>query len=130
MFLNSLHLRFGAMAAGVLLVGGYLLFGGTTGGEMIIQLDYSMYPEVFEGAEVEIDGNVVGELRRHGQITRSGFEVGKGSHTVRVLHPEFRCEPARIAMEMPGQKARFMLDLEERYDRQDGSSRTTISIRM
>jgi len=43
---------------------------------------------------VEIDGQVVGELKRFGNATRTSFAVKDGRHTVKVIHPEFACRPA------------------------------------
>ena len=126
MYLNSIHMRVGAIAAGVLLLAGYMMFGGSMGNEMIVQLDFSLYPELFEGSRVEIDGKLVGELKTYGQANRSGFEVNKGEHVVRIVHPEFGCEPRTVNMELPGQKTRLMLDLQELYNSSDRSSRMTI----
>ena len=116
MQLNMMHLRIASMVGGVLLVGFFLLSGGSFGGETIIQLDFGMYPELFEGAKVEIDGKIVGELKSYGQANRSGFEVSKGEHTIRIVHPEIDCMPTKVVLDKAGQKARFMLDLQEFYD--------------
>jgi len=124
MQLNALHMRLGAMAGGILLVTFFIVSGGTLGDRPVIQLDFSMYPEEFEGLPVEIDGKVVGKLQRYGQAMRSGFEVRKGRHTVRVVHPEFDCEPLALELDKPGEKARILIDLTERYD--DGRARTAI----
>jgi len=122
MQLNALHMRFGAIAGGIIVAAIFFLSGGSLGGERIIQLDFSLYPDVFEGCEVEIDGKVVGTLERIGQATRNGFKVRKGKHTVRVLHAELDSQAAEVALERPGEKARLMLDLESRYDSRGGSS--------
>ena len=116
MFLNSLHLRFGLLAAGAVLLAIFLLAGGSLGSPEIIQLDFSMYPEVFEGCDVEIDGRVVGRLERYGQAMRSGFEVNEGQHVVRVLHDEFGSQPIEVDITSTGQKVRLMLDIFQRYD--------------
>jgi len=122
MQLNALHMRFGAIAAGVILTGIFFLSGGSLGGDRIIQLDFGLYPEVFEGCQVEIDGKVVGTLERVGQATRNGFKVRRGKHTVRVLHPELESRPAEIALERPGEKARILLDIVSEYDERGGST--------
>lgn len=129
MQLNSLHMRVGAMAAGVLLAGLFVLSGGSFGGQAVIQLDFSMYPEDFEGLEVEIDGKVVGALERHGQALRSGFEVSKGEHRVRVLHPELECEPVTVHLDRPGQKARLLMEIQSRIDDR-GNQIATIALNL
>lgn len=128
MQLNALHIRGGLIVAGVVLLGLFVAMGGSLGGERIIQLDFGMYPEIFEGSEVEIDGKVVGQLQRYGQATRSGFEVKKGRHTVRVIHPELDCDPIKVNVEGAGEKARLLLDLQERYDKSTRESRTVITL--
>jgi hypothetical protein len=115
MFLNALHMRIAAIAGGVILLGVFFLFGGSFGSPEVIQLDFGMYPEVFEGAEVEIDGRVVGTLERTGQATRAGFKVKQGKHVVRVLHAKFESEDMQIEVRK-GEKVRVMLDMVERYD--------------
>lgn len=126
MQLNALHIRFGLIGAGVVLLVGYLIAGGSLSSPEVIQLDFSMYPEVFEGCDVEIDGQVVGQLEPYGRTMRAGFEVKKGRHVVRVLHEEFDSVPLEVDVSKPGQKARLMLDLVEQYD--DGRIRTAIAM--
>jgi hypothetical protein len=130
MQLNAIHMRFGAIAGGIVLFFGYLMCGGSFGGDRIVQLDFSMYPELFEGLEVEIDGQVVGKLESVGQATRSGFKVGKGEHRVRVLHPEYASEPLTVVLEKPGEKARLLLDLAEVYDSDRRRSKTAIVLQL
>jgi hypothetical protein len=120
-------MRFGAIAAGVLLLGFFLLSGGSFGGDRIVQIDFGMYPDLLEGSRVEIDGKIVGELKPYGQNPKSGFEVGKGKHTVRVIHPEFDCEPIEVDLGKPGEKVRLMLDLGERYDEARRATETVIT---
>jgi hypothetical protein len=117
--MNLIHMRFAAIAAGVVVLGLYLLLGGSLGQPEVIQLDYSMYPDQLEGAQVEIDGRVVGKLEATGQTSRSGFEVQQGRHVVRVLHPEIPAE--EIALDVrKGEKVRLLLDLVARYDERTG----------
>lgn len=128
MYLNSPHLRFGAIAAGVLLLGGYLLLGGPLGGDRIVLLDFSMYPEVFEGCEVEIDGEVAGMLRADGRSLRTEFEVRRGEHVLRIRHPQYDSQQVTVNMESPSEKARLVLDLEERFDHRTRSPKLLITI--
>ena len=95
--MNALHMRFAAIAGGILLLGFFILSGGSLGSPEVIQIDFGMYPEVFEGAEVEIDGKVVGTLERTGQATRAGFKVEEGKHVVRVLH-EHESAPVAVTL--------------------------------
>jgi hypothetical protein len=125
MVLNALHMRFALIGLGVVGLGCYLLFGGSLGSPEIIQLDFSMYPEVLEGCDVEIDGKVVGRLERYGQAMRSGFKVKQGKHVVRVLHDEYESQSIEVDVSKPGEKARLMLDMIERYDEQ-GTAKTLI----
>ena len=128
MQLNALHMRLGAIAAGILLVGFFIVSGGSFGDENVIQLDFSLYPEDFEGSGVEIDGELVGTLERFGQAMRSGFEVSPGEHAVRIAHPRFDCDPIRVRLERPGEKIRIMLDFESRQNPDHGRPRTMIAM--
>ena len=128
MQLNALHMRFAAIAGGILLLAGYTLCGGSFGGDRIVQIDFGMDPDYFEGMQVEIDGRIAGKLRVHGQVARTGFEVGKGTHRVRVIHPEIESEPVSLDMQAPGQTARLMLQIVERYDSETRTSRPVLSL--
>ena len=125
MQLNALHMRFGLIGAGVIVLAIYLLSGRTLGQPEVVQLDFGMYPEVFEGAGVEIDGKVVGKLEGTGEIMRAGFKVSRGKHVVRVLHPKYESERMEVDVSKPGQKVRLMLDLREHAD---ASGRMTTAI--
>jgi hypothetical protein len=94
----------------------------------VIQIDFGMYPEVFEGAEVEIDGKVVGTLERTGQATRAGFKVKEGKHVVRVLHAELGSQEMQVEVR-PGEKVRVMLDMVEHYDSRTRTGATVIGAR-
>jgi hypothetical protein len=92
-----------------------------------ISIDFSMYPEEFEGLEVEIDGEVVGRLEPVGQYRRNGFTVMKGTHTVRVLHPEYDCPPVEVNADNAALDVILMMDIGERYD-EKGGYRTVIDL--
>jgi hypothetical protein len=124
MQLNALHMRFAAIAVGIVIVGGYFMCGGSDG--TIVQIDFSIDPDWLAGAAVEIDGKIVGKLALVGGAARNGFEVRKGSHRVRVVHEEMDCEPLELTLNKPGQKARLILDVTERYDERSGSSKTML----
>lgn len=128
MAMNALHMRFAAIAGGILLLGFFILSGGSLGSPEVIQIDFGMYPEVFEGAEVEIDGKVVGRLERTGQATRAGFKVEEGKHVVRVLHDELGSQEMQVEVRK-GEKVRVMLDMVELYDRESRTGATVIGAR-
>lgn len=127
--LRALHTRIGLGVAGLLIVGGILVVRGNLAPPNVVQLDFAMYPEIFEGCDVEIDGEIVGSLKTHGATMRTGFDVELGRHDVRVLHPEYDCEPAKVHIELEGQKTRLMMDLEDVYDRRTRKSKTMIVLR-
>ena len=85
-----------------------------------ISIEFGMYPEMFEGLDVRIDGEVAGKLVKTGQATRVSFPVTPGMHEVTVDHPEIECQPRRVDAQLRGQKVRLMLELEERAST-DGS---------
>jgi hypothetical protein len=107
---NWARLWFGWLGAVVVVLVIFFMMGGRFTPETgAIQIDFSMDEKTFVGLEVEIDGEVVGELKHFGAMMRSGFEVEPGEHEVRVLHPEFRCEPARVEVEA-GEGVLLLLD--------------------
>jgi hypothetical protein len=98
------------LGAGVVTLAIFFLMGGSfTPSKGAIQIDFSLDEKLFAGLDVEIDGEVVGKLKPFGAMMRSGFEVEPGEHEVRVLHPEFRCEPARVEVEA-GEGVLLLLD--------------------
>jgi hypothetical protein len=103
------HYRFLGIMLGVTFVFVYLLMGGPLSNPSVVQLDFSMYPEDFEGLEVEIDGKVVGKLQKYGQRSVSGFEVDEGIHLVRVVSTELDCPPMKVKVG-ESEKVRLMLD--------------------
>ncbi len=126
MQLNALHMRFGAIGGGILLLVGFSIFGGSWGGEAVVQIDFSIDPEFCEGLEVAIDDEVVGRLTMHGNVARTGFEVERGEHSVLVRHPSMGSEPATVTLAGPGQKTRLMLQIDSRYDSELGRDRPTL----
>jgi hypothetical protein len=65
--------------------------GGGGQGKIVI-----IYHEEFDGLEVEIDGKVVGKLKKFGENPRTAFLVSKGDHTIRVLHPTLASTPEKV----------------------------------
>lgn len=128
MFLNLSRLRLGAMVAGLLLVVAWFAFGGKTGTETRISIEFGTDPDSLVGAEVEIDGKPVGKLERIGRATRYAFEVDPGEHTVRVVQPGFDGRPARVRVEGPGQALMLLAEIEPSYD-PGGSGRPVLVLR-
>ena len=95
--------------AGVITLLLYLVLGGSLSNPSVIQIDFAMYPEDFEGLDVEIDGKVVGKLQKYGQRMVSGFEVDKGVHLVRIDSPDVGCPPIKVTVD-ESEKVRLMLD--------------------
>lgn len=110
MFLNIFKVR-GVMAiAGIVVMIGYFVMGGSFGATNSVMIEFGMYPEEFEGCEVEIDGEVVGKLQMFGQATRTAFAVKDGRHTIRVIHPEFVCDSRTITSGVGGSSVMLILD--------------------
>lgn len=113
MYLSVWRMRIAAIAVGFLLFGWMVASGAMPGlfGRGSIQIEYGLYPEIFEGLTVEIDGEDVGTLRRFGQARRTGFEVAAGSHEIRVLHPEMPSQSRTVEVEAGGMPSLLILDL-------------------
>lgn len=94
MFVNIFWVRVALVAVPIMAMLGFLMSGGSFGQKSSIVIEYGIEAALFEGSEVEIDGQVVGELKRFGNASRTAFAVKDGRHTVKVLHPEFDCRPA------------------------------------
>jgi hypothetical protein len=127
MHLNLSRVHMGALGGGVVLMMAFWMCGGLSDAP-VVQIEFGMDADQFEGLDVLIDGQVVGKLRRYGQATRSGFEVDKGSHDVCVQHPQYGCSPARVTTDKPGQKLLLLLEYEEVYE-PSGSARTRLALR-
>jgi hypothetical protein len=108
--MNIFHVRIAMALAGVVVLVGYLAMGGSLGSKSTIMIEFGMYPKEFQGLDVEIDGEVVGQLEMFGAATRTGFAVKDGKHTVRVLHPEFACDPATITSGTGASQVMLILD--------------------
>jgi len=128
MQLNLARLRLGAAVAGLLLVGIYLMGGGslTPGSKSAIQIEFGMYPEVFEGCDVVIDSQVVGTLRRVGGAFRNGFPVKDGDHTVELRSTRFGSRPSRVTTGAGASHVLLIADIVDEYV--DGESRSMISL--
>ncbi|HUO84568.1 MAG TPA: hypothetical protein VM534_05565 [Thermoanaerobaculia bacterium] len=83
--------------------------------------------EELEGADVLIDGEKVGTLRKFGQNPTTGFEVKKGTHVVELVTSRFESEPREVLLDSAGATARLMVDIEERWD--NNAVRTVLVLR-
>jgi hypothetical protein len=110
MFMNIFHVRAVMALAGVVVLVGYLAMGGSFGSKSTVLIEFGMYSQEFEGRDVEIDGKIVGQLKMFGAATRSAFAVKDGKHIVRVIHPEFECEPRTITSGVGGSDVMLILD--------------------
>jgi|GEM_PF-1457600 len=124
MFLNMMRVRVGLAVTGILLVGMYFLGGGFGSGKSVIQIEFGMWPTELEGVQVSIDDEVVGTLKRFGNSFRTGFEVDDGKHTVKLLHPEIPCKPARVTSGAGGRTVLLIADFSETY--RDGTTKPII----
>lgn len=123
MQMNAWRMRMAALAVGVVVLGIYFLAGGSFAPKAVVQIEFGMYPEEFEGAEVVIDGEVRGTLKRFGNANRTGFEVSEGEHTIALRHPELPSQPLRFTGQ-PGMPLLLIADIQETY--RGGRSRTEI----
>ena len=80
-----------------------------------VQIEFGMDPEYLAGAEVLIDGEVVGTLERRGSRTVNGFGVEEGDHTVEVRTEDCEGEPVRITSGVGGTTVRLMAVPEDSY---------------
>jgi hypothetical protein len=117
MQLNALHMRFAAIAAGLVI----FVLVGLAGGRPdpaagYVLIDFSSGPDIFRGLEVEIDGEVVGTLESVGGTHRNAFGVKRGTHEVRVLHPAIGCRTATVELEHPTQRLPLMLQIGDMGD--------------
>jgi len=110
MFVNIFWVRVAFIAIPIVAMIGFLISGGSFEEKASIVILYGMEPQLFEGAEVEIDGEVVGVLKRFGNANRTAFAVEDGKHTVRVLHPEFDCEPITVNSGAGANTVQLVLD--------------------
>jgi uncharacterized protein (DUF1684 family) len=127
MKLNALHMRFGAIAAGIILLvlGARAFFPSA---KSYVSIEFGADPDTFAGAPVEIDGQAVGKLERTGQATRIAFPVDKGEHTIRVVHPNFECAVTRFAARGSGDKLHMLLDVQDSVDA-TGRMKPTLMLR-
>jgi hypothetical protein len=96
------------LAVGALLAALWFGFGG--GKSAVILFDFSISPRDFEGAEVIIDGEVVGTLKRMGNRLQTGFRVADGEHVVTLRHPEFLVRQTKVTSGFGAQQVVIQVD--------------------
>lgn len=113
-----------------LTLGIFLLAGGKIipGSDPMIVIQWGMYPEIFEGLGVEIDGQPAGELTMMGAAYRTVFPVARGVHTLRIVHPKFESQELRVDLPLRAQAMRIMLELDD-YMSPKGEAVTRIELR-
>jgi hypothetical protein len=127
MQLNALHMRFGAIAAGILLMIGLAVCHGSPFGapDAMVSIEFGADPDALAGLPVEIDGKLVGKLERIGQATRNAFPVEEGKHRVRLVAANLRCEPVEVNVKK-GLKAYLIVE----YDESSAIDKPSIALRM
>jgi len=118
---------FWGLIGGIALMSLWFMVAG--GQKSIIQINYNMYPEVLEGAEVVIDDEVVGTLKPIGRNHLTGFEVEDGSHVVSIRHPELTCEPVTIQSGYGGRQVQLLAELGETWTEEGGYQTSVYLIR-
>jgi hypothetical protein len=126
MQLNLARLRLGGAVAGLLVLGIYLMGGGSLsmGGKSTVQIEFGMYPDEFEGCEVVIDGETVGTLRRVGSAYRNGFPVKDGDHTIELRHPDVASRPTRFTAGAGASHVMLIADFGSDYE--NGKTRPVV----
>ena len=61
-------------------------------------VDYGNAPEEFEGKDVEVDGKLIGKLKRDGQRPRTTFPVDAGDHAVRLAAQKYDSRPEVVTV--------------------------------
>jgi hypothetical protein len=126
MYLNAIRIRAALMVAGVLVTAMFFAFGGKFGPQPVVQIEFGMYPEVFQGLTVEIDGKPAGRLQMMGAANRTGFIVKEGTHTVRVVHPLYSSVERSVDVRANGRPVLLILDLQANAVASSGQLATVI----
>lgn len=95
----------------ILAVAWWMIAGGN---QSIVMIEFGMYPELFQGAEVVIDGEVAGRLTPLGAATRTGFKVDEGDHEVSLRHPKYPSAPTTVTSGFGGRHVMLIADVHTR----------------
>lgn len=109
--MRSLRWRAALMIVAAGLVVAWVLASG--GASYIIQVDYSWTGGMLEGADVVIDGEVVGTLEPIGRQHVTGFRVARGEHVLSVRSEDCRGRPERVESGPRTRRILFMADVQE-----------------
>lgn len=126
MHLSPMRVRAALMIVGVLSIVMFVVFGGRFNARPVVQIEYSTYPEVFQGMAVEIDGKPSGMLGPLGATNRTGFTVTEGRHTIRVVHPLYVSLERTVDVPANGRPVVLILDLQPTVDAR-GQQKTAIA---
>lgn len=120
---RALNWRLAVVVAGLVLIVGWAL--AREGRDpYVILVEFGTAPEILEGAEVVVDGEVAGTLRRMGARTQTGFRVAEGRHEVFLRMEGYPPDTARITTGFGAGRVRLMADFANRYV--EGESRTYV----
>ena len=89
--------------------------------QLRLLIEVGIAPELLEGAEVVVDGGVVGALTRMGVRTLSGFKVGDGDHSVEVRLEGYASRSMTVNPASQGGSALLLADFGQVSDG-DGAS--------
>lgn len=92
-----------------------IMWRACLGPRFVIQVHFGMDPEFFTGAEVFIDGELVGTLQPLGRRTLSGFEVEPGDHAVEVRREGCASRPAQVTAGATGSRVVLMAVPDSEY---------------
>jgi len=111
---RGLGWRIAAVVTVVILV---ILWRGCLGGpEYIVQIQFGLDPDALVGAEVVIDGAVVGVLERRDSRTVNGFPVEEGDHTAELRLPGCESERTRFTSGFGGGRASLVASPQTRLE--------------
>lgn len=97
--------------AAALLWGAWVMLGGAPG--HVIQIDWAWAGDLAAGAEVVVDGAVVGRLEKVGGRPVTGFEVEPGTHEVTLRGGPCRARPDTVTLG-PVRTVVLMADVDDR----------------
>lgn len=120
---RGLNWRLAVVLAGLVLIVGWALARDDSD-PYVILVEFGTAPELLEGAEVVIDGEVAGTLRRMGARTQTGFRVAEGRHEVFLRMEGYPSDTTRVTTGFGGGQVRLMADFVDRYV--GGESRTYV----
>jgi len=111
-FLRGLRWYASLGVAGVIAFVIWVLMGGAPG--YVIQIDYGFTGDMMVGADVVVDGVVVGKLEPVRRRPVRGFEVEKGTHVVTLKGGPCEARPDTVTLDRI-RTAVLVADIEERW---------------